>query len=128
MKFFLQKKFYVSFTIITLAVIVVLVSIKSNKSINTAFNLQPAKNVERELPKKDRPDLFLKYMHDIKTKFGETNPGYSSNYQIKELLKATNLASTAGLRRLAKTNALKLDPKRSRQCKRENQSNCCRSR
>ena len=105
MKNFLQKKFFLGLSVLSFAVLLFVFGLFINNSKTTVNDLRSENKVEHE-PKQDRPDLFMKYMHDIKTKFGEKEPGYSANYKIKELLKATNLNDTRSLNKLAKTNAL----------------------
>ena len=90
MKNFLQKKFFLGLSVLSFAVLLFVFGLFINNSKTTVNDLRSENKVEHE-PKQDRPDLFMKYMHDIKTKFGEKEPGYSANYKIKELLKATNL-------------------------------------
>jgi len=107
MKNFLQKKrTYVSFLILLIASILFSYSNIFNnvENVGVIYDLKPSKKVKKL--KKDRPDLFAIYMNDIRKGFGEDRPAYPANYRIKELLKATNLNTTAGLSKLAKTNAV----------------------
>ena len=107
MKHFLQTKKFLGMSLFLIIAVVLfsytdLLQFKNAKQIINYDDLQPVVKTKRL--KNDRPDLFAKYMNDIRKGFGEDNPGYPANYRIKELLKATNLNSTYGLSKLAKTN------------------------
>jgi len=110
MKHFLQKKNLFGLSLFFIIAIVLFsytdfLQFKNTKQVINKEDLQPVIKKTRE-PKKDSPDLFAKYMNDIRKGFGEDKPDYPANYRIKELLKATNLNSTAGLSKLAKTNVV----------------------
>lgn len=61
---------------------------------------------EEGLDKKDSPQLFAQWQHDIRTRNGEETPSYPANYKIKELLKARNVSSLKELRRNSTQGAL----------------------
>ncbi|MCB0287817.1 MAG: hypothetical protein KDE57_14255, partial [Calditrichaeota bacterium] len=46
------------------------------------------------IEKKDSPNLYAEWHNGIRTRDGETRPGYPMNYKFKELLKARNMQST----------------------------------
>jgi photosystem II stability/assembly factor-like uncharacterized protein len=59
-------------------------------------NIKPSKKIEKDKHakddfKKDRPDLYHAALKMLKTKYGEKEPSYPSNYRVAELNKA-NLA------------------------------------
>ncbi len=51
--------------------------------------------------KMDRPDLFAEYHIGIRTRDGDRAPRYSANYRVTELLKARDVSSAKGLRKIA---------------------------
>ncbi len=61
---------------------------------------------QNESYKMDSPQIYAQYYHDIRTRNGETNPTYSRNYKIKELLKARHVKSTKDLASLQNTELL----------------------
>ncbi|MCB9070187.1 MAG: T9SS type A sorting domain-containing protein [Calditrichae bacterium] len=60
------------------------------------------------IEKKDSPNLYAEWHNGIRTRDGETRPGYPMNYKFKELLKARNMQSTMELT-TAKASADSLD-------------------
>ena len=65
----------------------------------TAFHLdskiEDARNEERGEPETDRPDLFLKILHDMKVPADRIEDGYQKGYRILELEKAKSSAKAA---------------------------------
>jgi len=106
MKNFLRKKsFWGAFLFLLIGSVLFLTLDVFNTSIvYETYDLLPVTKTKKL--KKDRPDLFAKYMNDIRKGFGEDKPGYPANYRVKELLKAVNLNSTYGLSKLAKTKVV----------------------
>ncbi len=62
-------------------------------------NILEAREKEESLDKKDSPEKFAQWQHDIRTRNGEINPSYPPNYKIREYLKARNVSSIKELKR-----------------------------
>lgn len=54
-------------------------------------------NQGKHIPKADKPDEFLKYYNEIRTRAGESGPGYSSGYKLAALEKSRQGSAAARL-------------------------------
>ncbi len=76
----------------------------SEHSRKLSAPLSERKKKIKGLVKKDSPDLFAKYHHDIRKRHNESGTGYPTNYRIKELLKARSLETAKSLSKSRSNN------------------------
>ena len=73
-------------------------NVRENTHLVDSNHVSPDKGIGHTKPKeprKDNPERFTEYLSSIRTKYGESAPGYDYGYKLKELNKARKMAKTA---------------------------------